>query len=102
MCTSAKNHAVNIAMLGSSSLDSRPLWPREGLVKTLTGSASSAGMTATGVEERHISQPAFEFYQWQEVQKLEYYMYLTNCVEDLKTQFVGFKNCGIPARHFRA
>ena len=27
-------------------------------------------------------------------------MYLTNCVEDLKTQFVGFKKCGIPARHF--
>ena len=29
-------------------------------------------------------------------------MYLTNCIEDLKTQFAGFKNCGIPARHFRA
>ena len=28
--------------------------------------------------------------------------YLTNHVEGLETKFVGLKNCGIPARHFRA
>ena len=30
--------------------------------------------------------------------KLEWY--LTNSVQDLKTKFSGFQNCGIPIRHF--
>ena len=52
--SSVKNHAVKITTLGSSSLDSRPFWPHVDLVKTLTGSALSAGMLPISVEERHI------------------------------------------------
>ena len=50
-------------------------------------------------KEHQISQPVFELY-WQEVNIWKFWP--CNCVEDLRTQLAGFKNHGIPGRHFWA
>ena len=61
---------------------------------------------AVGVDEGKNTTPANQYSRftndiYSRTKKLEK-CYLTNRIEDLKMQFEGFNNHGIPARHFRA